>query len=61
MTETATQVMVETVTALKGADRHDLCDAAEAAILHGGGFGWLSPPPRQTMEAYWQGVLGGSM
>src|SRR3546814_5322599 len=26
-------------------------------MLHGGGFGWLSPPPRQAMEAYWQGVL----
>jgi ribosomal protein S18 acetylase RimI-like enzyme len=57
MTETATHVMVETVTALKGADRHDLCDAAVAAILDGGGFGWLTPPPRQVLEAYWQGVL----
>jgi ribosomal protein S18 acetylase RimI-like enzyme len=57
MTVTATHVMVETVTALKGADRHDLCDAAEAAILDGGGFGWLRPPPRQVLEAYWQGVL----
>lgn len=57
MTETATQVMVETVTALKGADRHDLCDAAEAAILEGGGFGWLKPPPRHVLEAYWQGVV----
>lgn len=57
MTGTATHVTVETVTALRGADRHDLCDAAEAAIRDGGGFGWLVPPPRQVLEAYWQGVL----
>ena len=57
MTGTATHVLVETLTALKGADRHDLCDAAEAAIRDGGGFGWLTPPPRQVLEAYWQGVL----
>jgi len=42
---------------LTPADLHDLCDAAEAAIIDGGGFGWLSPPPRQTLEAFWRGVL----
>ena len=26
-------------------DLEDLCDAAESAILDGGGFGWLKPPP----------------
>src|SRR3546814_4061744 len=50
-------VAVDRLTGFYGPDLHDLCDAAEAAILHGGGFGWLSPPPRQAMEAYWQGVL----
>src|SRR3546814_8261491 len=40
-----------------GPDLHDLCDASGAAIVQGGGFGWLTPPQRQTMEAYWQGVL----
>lgn len=57
MTDVTTQVTVETVNELKGADRHDLCDAAEAAILDGGGFGWLQPPPRHVLEAYWQGVI----
>ena len=47
---------VEQLTALRGTDLHDLCDATEAAILDGGGFGWLTPPPRETMESYWSGV-----
>ncbi len=48
---------VERLSAFSGPDLHDLCDAAEAAILHGGGFGWLAPPPRDVMETYWEGVL----
>lgn len=48
---------VEMVDSLNSNDLHDLCDAAEAAIIDGGGFGWLRPPPRQTLEAYWKGVL----
>ena len=48
---------VEHLTELAGTDLHDLCDAAEAAISAGGGFGWLTVPPRQVMEAYWKGVL----
>jgi ribosomal protein S18 acetylase RimI-like enzyme len=48
---------VEQLVSVGGADLHDLCDAADAAIIDGGGFGWLSPPPRQVMETYWKGVL----
>lgn len=48
---------VERLEALAGTDLHDLCDAAEAAIKGGGGFGWLAAPPRHIMEAYWRGVL----
>jgi len=48
---------VDRLNAMAGTDLHDLCDAAEAAIVAGGGFGWLAPPPRQVMEAYWKGVL----
>lgn len=50
-------ISMDRLTGFHGPDLHDLCDAAEAAIRDGGGFGWLSPPPRQTMETYWQGVL----
>ena len=32
---------VELLTELKGTDLEDLCDAAEAAIADGGGFGWI--------------------
>jgi ribosomal protein S18 acetylase RimI-like enzyme len=53
----APSVTVERVGRLRGADMHDLCDAADAAIEDGGGFGWLAPPARQTMETYWKGVL----
>ena len=48
---------VEHLTELSVGDLHDLCDAAEAAIIDGGGFGWLTPPPRETLEAYWRGTL----
>lgn len=48
---------VERIESLSGRDLHDLCDATDAAIDAGGGFGWLSPPPRQTLESYWKGVL----
>ena len=49
--------VVERLSAFRGPDLHDLCDAAEAAILDGGGFGWLKPPPRHVMETFWKGVL----
>ena len=39
------------------ADLHDLCDAADAAIRDGGGFGWVVAPPRDVMERFWRGVL----
>lgn len=51
--DTRTELLQE----LKEGDLGDLCDAAEAAIRDGGGFGWLSPPPRETLEAYWRGVM----
>ncbi len=35
----------------------DLCEAADAAIIDGGGFGWVNPPGRQALERYFKGVL----
>ena len=54
--EQSTNIMVELIHNLNSADLNDLCDAAEAAIIDGGGFGWLSPPPKSVMEDYWRGV-----
>ena len=55
--EQSTNIMVELIHNLNSADLIDLCDAAEAAIIDGGGFGWLAPPPRDVLESYWNGVL----
>ncbi len=38
-------------------DLQALCEATHAAILDGGGFGWVSPPGRQSLETYYRGVL----
>ncbi len=48
---------VEWVTELKGADLEDICQATEEAIRDGLGFDWVKPPVRETLEAYWHGVL----
>lgn len=49
---------VERVTAaLSSVDLNDLCDAADAAIEGGGGFGWLKVPERDSMERFWNGVV----
>ena len=48
---------VEWVGVFTGTDLEDLCVATEEAILDGNGFGWLKPPPRDRLEAYWRGVL----
>ena len=53
MAETSVAIVSE----LSGRDLDELCDAAEAAITEGGGFGWLTPPPRQVQESYWSGVV----
>lgn len=51
------ETSVELVTEFRRVDLMDLCDAAEAAILDGGGFGWVMPPERDVLERYWKGVL----
>ena len=48
---------VEMLTKFGPNDLQDLADAAETAIKDGGGFGWISPPLRETLEAFWRGVL----
>lgn len=48
---------VERLTAFRGNDLDEICDAAVEGIKAGGGFGWLKPPPRPVMESYWRGIL----
>ncbi len=43
--------------ALSQGDLNDLCDATDAAIEAGGGFGWVKVPARETIERYWQGIV----
>ncbi len=45
------------VESLSKNDLNDLCDATDAAIEGGGGFGWVHIPERTNLERYWQGVI----
>ena len=56
MTDTA-DIAIEALTEISDEDLEDLCDAAESAILDGGGFGWLNPPPRAVFGRYFRGVI----
>lgn len=51
------RLAVERVTELADEDIHALCEATNAAILDGGGFGWVNPPGQQALERYFRGVL----
>ena len=48
---------VERVAELHDDDMSALCEATNAAILDGGGFGWVSPPGQQALERYFRGVM----
>ncbi len=48
---------VERLKEFQAGDLNDLCDATDAAIEGGGGFGWVKLPARDILERYWQGVL----
>jgi ribosomal protein S18 acetylase RimI-like enzyme len=49
-------ITIDIVETLSPADLNDLCDATDAAVEAGGGFGWIEPPAREVMERYWKGV-----
>lgn len=51
------QLSVERITAFTEEDLLALCEATDAAIIDGGGFGWLQPPGRQVLESYFKGLL----
>ncbi|HQU01250.1 MAG TPA: GNAT family N-acetyltransferase [Acetobacteraceae bacterium] len=50
-------LVAERIVELSETDLEALCEAADAAIIDGGGFGWLRPPGRQALERYFRGVM----
>lgn len=48
---------VERAQHLQDDDLQQLCEAADAAILDGGGFGWIKSPGRLPLERYFRGVV----
>ncbi len=58
MSETQDPVVtIDRVTEFADEDLAALCEATDAAIIDGGGFGWINPPGRVALEAYFRGVL----
>lgn len=56
-TENKPVLFVERLKQFAENDLHTLCEATDAAIIDGGGFGWVTPPGRRALEAYFRGVL----
>ncbi len=53
----APDLFVEHLRRFTDQDLHALCEATDAAIIDGGGFGWVNPPGRRALETYFRGVL----
>jgi len=51
------QLLVERAAELHNDDMQALCEAADAAIIEGGGFGWVKSPGRLALQSYFKGVL----
>ena len=50
-------INVEKLNVISDIDLADLCNITEQAIKAGGGFGWLSVPPREKLNNYWKGLV----
>lgn len=55
--ESGAMLLVERASELDDDDLMALCEAADAAILEGGGFGWVKSPGRLALTSYFRGVL----
>ncbi len=53
----AHSLLVERLVELPDDDMAALCESADAAIIEGGGFGWVKSPGRLVLERYFRGVL----
>ena len=52
-----TGLLVELVAELSAHEMAELCEATDAAIIEGGGFGWLEAQGRAALERHFRGVL----
>ena len=57
MPTTQHELQVERAEALDDAELADLCEATDAAIIEGGGFGWVEPQGREALARHVRGVL----
>jgi RimJ/RimL family protein N-acetyltransferase len=48
---------VEIATSIEAHDLEELCEATNAAIVEGGGFGWVQPQDRAVLARHFRGVL----
>ncbi|MBY0331713.1 MAG: GNAT family N-acetyltransferase [Acetobacteraceae bacterium] len=51
------RLSVERAESLADHDLADLCEATDAAIIEGGGFGWVEPQGRTALERHFRGVM----
>jgi ribosomal protein S18 acetylase RimI-like enzyme len=51
------ELLVERLKRFTDTDLNALCEATDAAIIDGGGFGWVTPPGRRALESYFRGLL----
>jgi hypothetical protein len=51
------ELLIEQLKRFTDQDLNALCEATDAAIIDGGGFGWVTPPGRRALETYFRGVL----
>ena len=52
-----TNISVDELKTISSTDLADLCYNTEQAIKAGGGFGWITVPPREVLKKYWNGML----
>ncbi|MFC0408416.1 GNAT family N-acetyltransferase [Roseomonas elaeocarpi] len=57
LAEPAHELSVERAEQLDDADLAELCEATDAAIAEGGGFGWVEPQGREILARHFRGVL----
>tara|TARA_B110000196_G_C20947793_1_gene567791 strand:+ start:311 stop:847 length:537 start_codon:yes stop_codon:yes gene_type:complete len=57
LTKENMNIKVDTLKKISDTDLADLCSVTEQAIKAGGGFGWLTLPPRETLKNYWNGMV----